>query len=99
MGIWPSSEHMPIFARFREAIGERRGLSDAPGHIVTLSDRDDAVSVLSLALLFFWDCHVLSGDGHLVFSCSHDEWCAFLLPPRQDRSGLADMLAKWTRKR
>src|ERR1035437_8906535 len=30
--VWPSSQHMPLFTRFRQALGENRPLIEAPGH-------------------------------------------------------------------
>src|SRR5215472_4657151 len=53
--VWPSSQHMPLFTRFREALGEKRPLIEAPGHLVTASDADDAVSIIATSLLFVWD--------------------------------------------
>lgn len=94
-GVWPSSEHMSLFTRFREALGEPRLLIDAPGHVVSAADRDDAVSVLAVALLFFWDCHVFAAGMRPVFSCSHDEWCAFFTAPEQDRSAVTSAFANW----
>src|SRR6266403_2956612 len=58
--VWPSSQHMPLFTRFREALGERRPLIEAPGYLVTRSETDDAVSIISTALLFIWDCYGIS---------------------------------------
>src|SRR2546426_10068296 len=29
--VWPSSQHMPLFTRFRQALGESRPLIEAPG--------------------------------------------------------------------
>src|SRR5438477_1666423 len=29
--VWPSSQHMPLFTRLRQALGESRPLIDAPG--------------------------------------------------------------------
>jgi hypothetical protein len=43
--VWPSSQHMPLFTRFREALGEKSNLVEAPGHLVATADSDDAVSI------------------------------------------------------
>jgi len=72
--VWPSSQHMPLFARFREAFGERRTLIEAPGHILTPEEKDDAVSIISVSLLFIWNCHVLSASGRDAVFISHDEF-------------------------
>lgn len=75
--VWPSSQHMPLFTRFREALGEHRPLIEAPGHLVTPSQTDDAVSIVSTALLFIWDCYGISSSGRDAFYFSHDEYCYF----------------------
>jgi hypothetical protein len=72
--VWPSSQHMPLFTRFREAFGEKRPLIDAPGHLLTPEEEDDAVSIMSVALLFSWNCQVLSGCGRDAVFVSHDEF-------------------------
>ena len=68
---------MPLFTRFREAFGEHRPLIEAPGHLVTPSETDDAVSIISTALLFMWDCYGISSSGRNAFYFSHDEYCYF----------------------
>jgi hypothetical protein len=75
--VWPSCQHMPLFTRFREALGERRPLIDAPGHLVTAADSDDAVSIIATSLLFFWDCFGISSSGRDAFYFSHDEYAFF----------------------
>ena len=76
--VWPSSQHMPLFTRFREALGEKRPRIEAPGHLFQPRERDDAISVLAMAMLFFWDCHVLPGGIGPAFFTSHDEWNALV---------------------
>jgi hypothetical protein len=65
---------MPLFTRFREAFGERRPLIEAPGHLLTPEEADDAISIISLSLSFIWDCHVLSASGRDAVFTSHDEF-------------------------
>src|SRR5262249_46936563 len=36
--VWPSSQHMPLFTRFRQALGENRPLIESPGHLVSALD-------------------------------------------------------------
>jgi hypothetical protein len=76
--VWPSGQHMPLFSRLREAFGDRRPLIEAPGHIIPPSERDDAVSILVLSILYLWDCHVLSAKGDQALYVSHDQhgWVA-----------------------
>lgn len=93
--VWPSSQHMGLFTRFREALGERRRLIEAPGQVLLAHEFDDAVSVLSLALLFIWDCHVFGGVGRPVFFCSHDEVASLFVPPGKADGHVCDSLSPW----
>ena len=75
--VWPSSAHLPLLSRFREAFGERRSLIDAPGQLVPISHREDGISIVALAVLFVWDCYGISASGEDAFFVSHDEYCLF----------------------
>ena len=75
--VFPSCQHLPLFSRFREALGEHRPLIEAPGHLVDAADTDDAVSIVATSLLFFWDCYGISASGRNAFYISHDEYCYF----------------------
>jgi hypothetical protein len=70
---WPSSEHMPLADAVRRGLGEERPLHAAPGCLVRLGEDDQALAVLVTAVLFLWDCWVLSPDGKLAAFFSHDE--------------------------
>src|SRR3954447_16798123 len=76
-GVFPSNQHLPLFTRFREALGERRPLIEAPGHLADGSEADDAVSIVAMSLMFFWDCYGISSNGRNAFYTSHDEYCYF----------------------
>ena len=75
--VWPHNQHMPLFDRFREAFGERRPLIEAPGHVLAPEESEDAVSIVAVALLFIWDCHILGASGRDAAFVSHDEICWF----------------------
>jgi hypothetical protein len=64
---------MPLFSRFRQAFGEYRPLIEAPGHLVTPDEIEDGFSILTVSVLFAWDCHVLTASGRDVVFVSHDE--------------------------
>ena len=72
-GVWPSSQHLPLFTRFREALGEHRPLIEAPGHLLTPDESEDSVSILVVSLQFVWDCHILTASGRDAVFVSHDE--------------------------
>lgn len=72
-GVWPSGMRRHMFERFRDSYGEGRWLSEAPAYLFAPDEREDAVSFAGFAILFLWDCHILTetGDSWLFFS--HDE--------------------------
>jgi hypothetical protein len=72
--VWPSVQHMPLFSRFRQAFGETRPLIEAPGHLVLPNEADDAISIITMPLLFLWDCHVLTASGREAVYVSHDAY-------------------------
>lgn len=72
--VWPSGQHMPLFSRFRQAFGEHRPLIEAPSQVVAPHEIEDGVSILTMSLLFLWDCHVLTASGRDVVFVSHDEF-------------------------
>jgi hypothetical protein len=74
--VWPSSEHVPLALGVRRGLGEERPLIEAPGCVARLGDDDNALSILVVAILFLWDCWMLSGDGATATFLSHDEWGA-----------------------
>ncbi len=62
-----------MFERFRDSYGEHRWLSEAPAYLFASTEREDAISFAGFAILFLWDCHILTeaADAWLFFS--HDE--------------------------
>ena len=72
-GVWPSSQHMPLFTRFREAFKESRPLIKLPGHLVLPDNSEDTISILIVSLCFFWSCHVITASGRDAIFVSHDE--------------------------
>jgi hypothetical protein len=64
---------MPLFARLRQALGESRPLIEAPGHLLTPDEADDAVSILVVSLQFVWNCHILTSSGRDAVFVSHDD--------------------------
>ena len=71
-GVWPSSERLHIFDRLRLSYGEKRLLNEISAHVVSKNEYEDGLSILILAVLFLWDCYVLSKSGKFIFY-SHDE--------------------------
>jgi hypothetical protein len=76
--IFPSSGHIPLLLSLRRSLGETRSVDEAPGHLFKKAEAADAVSVIVLALQFFWDCLVIGASGETVLYVSHDETCDLL---------------------
>jgi hypothetical protein len=72
--VWPSSEHMPLADAVRRGLGEERPLHIAPGCLARRGEDDQVLAVLVTAVLFLWDCWLLSPDGTLAAFFSHDEY-------------------------
>ena len=72
--VWPSGQRMHIFDRFRMSYGETRPLIDSPGHIFERGEIEDAISFVTLAVLFLWDCYVVTPKGSKLLFFSHDEY-------------------------
>jgi hypothetical protein len=80
-GVWPSSEYMPLFTRFREALGESRPLSVANAQLFESAEAEDGQSYVFLNCLFLWDCWVIVEGGKYAVHLSHDEWGQLFAEP------------------
>src|SRR5689334_10764800 len=58
--VWPSGQRMHVFERFRKSYGESRPLIEAPGQLFDRTELEDACSFVTIALLFLWDCYVVT---------------------------------------
>ncbi len=77
-GIWPSSQHMDLFLRYRLSLGEGRSLPEAPVHIFEASgDTDALISILCLCLFFAWGFEITGLDRSFALTISHDEWLEY----------------------
>jgi hypothetical protein len=72
--VWPSGQRMHVFDRFRMSYGETRWLIHSPGHVFGEAEIEDAVSFVTLGVLFLWDCYVVTPKGSKLLFFSHDEF-------------------------
>ena len=72
--VWQSGQRMHVFDRFRMSYGETRFLIDSPGHLFGTREIEDAISFLTLAVLFLWDCYVVTPKRTKLLFFSHDEY-------------------------
>jgi hypothetical protein len=71
--VWPLGQRMHIFDRFRLSYGETRRLIDSPGHVFDHKEIEDAISFVTIAALFLWDCYVVSQRRTKLLFLSHNE--------------------------
>ena len=72
--VWQSSEHLPLFYKFRESYGQNGLLMDFPGQLFNLPEElDDAISYLLFAMLFDWNCYLVPADASFCYINTHDE--------------------------
>lgn len=77
-GVWTSGEDWPRFYAWRGAVGERRSLEAAPGHLFRAGEASALEVLVTQILENGWDATLLpasegaSTDRRVV--SSHDEW-------------------------
>jgi hypothetical protein len=62
-----------MFERFRDSYGEHRWLSEAPAYVFSPTEREDVISFVGFAILFLWDCYLVTATGDTGLFLSHDE--------------------------
>jgi hypothetical protein len=75
--VFPSSGHVPLVLRVRQALGESRPLVEFPGHLFSSDEHEDGISVVLVSAQFFWDCFVVGESATTFFFLSHDEYYEF----------------------
>jgi hypothetical protein len=76
-GIWSEvSERVAqsLAECFRSARGERNPLIDTPAHLFGETEAADAQTLLTIAIVFGWDCYVIPEHGKYYALTSHDEY-------------------------
>jgi hypothetical protein len=76
-GIWSEvSERVAnsLAECFRSARGERNLLIDSPARLLGETEAADAQTLLTIAIVFGWDCYVIPKHGRYYALTSHDEY-------------------------
>jgi len=76
-GVWPSSERMHMFDRFRLSYGLNSPLIEHPGHLLARVEFETTSSLATFAILFLWDCYVVASDRRAMLFYCHDEFGTF----------------------
>jgi hypothetical protein len=76
-GIWGEiSERVAksLVQSFRFVHGEEKPLIDTPGHLLGDTEAPDAQTLLTVAMVFGWDCYVIPEHANYYVLTSHDEY-------------------------
>jgi hypothetical protein len=77
-GVWASGEDWPGFYAWRGALGERRSLDIAPGHLFEAGEVRLLTELLEFVMKNAWDadvlCSIKGRADQIRAKVSHDEW-------------------------
>lgn len=98
--VWPSSGHVPLVARLRQAMGCEKALEEQPGHLFDSTEIDDVISLLIVSLEFYWDCFIVDSNQRLLCFVSHDGHMVLMSRDQAYLEHVREMIetAKWGRR-
>jgi len=73
-GVWPSSEDMNLFYRFRKSFGFDQKLIEYPAHVLSKNEQEDIITLIYIGLMSGWDFYLLPDSKEFAVSCNHDEF-------------------------
>ena len=71
-GVWPSSENLHLYYRFRDSYRETSHLDERPALLALKHESVDVESFLHLAILFIWDAYLVTLEDYARVFVSHD---------------------------
>jgi hypothetical protein len=71
-GVWPSSENLHLYYRFRSSYRETSHLGERPALLALKHEAVDMESFLHFAVLFGWDAHLVTAEDYARVFVSHD---------------------------
>jgi hypothetical protein len=98
-GIWSDvSERVveSLVESFRENRGELKPLIETPAHLFGCDELVDAQALLTLAVVFGWDCYVIPEHGNYYAFTSHDEYLQVVAATSDDYGVLKRDFEQWT---
>ncbi len=93
--IWPSSGHIPLLNRLRQALGEQRSSDEFPGHLFSSTESDDIISFIVLSIEFLWETIIVTECGLRVMHLSHDEYFDLWGTERAPLQEFESILRSW----
>ena len=99
-GVWSEvSERVAksLAESFRSARGERNPLIDTPAHLFGETEAADAQTLLTIAIVFGWDCYVVPEHGKYYALTSHDEYLEVVCQSTALHERFKEELEHWYR--
>ena len=80
---------------FRSARGERNLLIETPAHLFGETEAADAQTLLTIAIVFGWDCYVIPKHGKYYALTSHDEYLVVVSSSTASHQHFKGKLERW----
>jgi hypothetical protein len=97
-GIWSEvSERVAklLVETFRLARGESNLLIETPAHLFGKTEAADAQTLLTIAIVFGWDCYIIPEHGKHYALTSHDEYIEVVSASATIHERLKGELERW----
>lgn len=97
-GIWSDvSERVAksLVECFRSTRGERNLLIETPAHLFGETEAADAQTLLTIAIVFGWDCYVIPEHGKYYALTSHDEYLEVVSSSNAVHEHFTGELERW----
>lgn len=94
-GVWPSSQHMPLYTRLRRSFGDEEHLHTAPGHLFKFEEKDDLISFVYLCVVFGWDFSLTTNTDQARIFGSHDEFVEAMFRSEEECVQFAETMASF----
>lgn len=72
MGVWSSSENLPLYYAWRRSKGNTGLLENEPGHLLLPFEHYDCESLVFMCLAFGWGFELHTSCACREVSCDHD---------------------------
>lgn len=80
---------------FRSSRGETKPLIETPAHLFGSDEASDAQTLLTIAIVFGWDCYLIPDNASYYAFTSHDEYLEVVSGSREIHSRFKTELESW----
>jgi hypothetical protein len=80
---------------FRSTRGEQKPLMETPAHLFDVAEAIDAQTLLTIAIVFGWDCYVIPAHANYYALTSHDDYLKVVSSDSANHSRFKQELEGW----